>query len=149
MAVHKAAIIIIIIALICSFITIASSVPFIVLHGKFVRVFCRVSNSKISGKLKWKVAFFFPAGIGDKCSNSGVKHFTELLSDWSGSQGYCLYVPLFIFSPCLKFCVCLIPYWCLFREIGNGSWDSWTMPLLDQVIIYMNMFQLPRMVNFV
>lgn len=30
-------------------------------------------------------------GIGDKCSNRGVTQFTELLSNWSGSQGYCMY----------------------------------------------------------
>ncbi|XP_019226155.1 PREDICTED: palmitoyl-protein thioesterase 1-like isoform X2 [Nicotiana attenuata] len=57
---------------------ISSSVPFIVLHG-----------------------------IGDQCSHNGVKRFTEELSEWSKSEGYCL-------------------------EIGNGSWDSWFMTLEDQ-----------------
>ncbi|XP_061375917.1 uncharacterized protein LOC133318006 isoform X2 [Gastrolobium bilobum] len=64
-----------------AFITVAQSVPFIVLHG-----------------------------IGDKCKNRGIQNFVKLLSDWSGSQGYCL-------------------------EIGNGSWDSFTMPLLKQTAI--------------
>ncbi|XP_059275898.1 uncharacterized protein LOC132030331 isoform X1 [Lycium ferocissimum] len=59
-------------------IPISSSIPFIVLHG-----------------------------IGDQCSHHGVKRFTEELSQWSKSEGYCL-------------------------EIGNGSWDSWFMTLQDQ-----------------
>ncbi|OIW01161.1 hypothetical protein TanjilG_17718 [Lupinus angustifolius] len=62
-----------------AFITVAQSLPFVVLHG-----------------------------IGDKCKHQGIYHFIELLSDWSESQGYCI-------------------------EIGNGSWDSWTMPLTKQI----------------
>ncbi|XP_019461080.1 PREDICTED: palmitoyl-protein thioesterase 1-like isoform X1 [Lupinus angustifolius] len=64
-----------------AFITVAQSLPFVVLHG-----------------------------IGDKCKHQGIYHFIELLSDWSESQGYCI-------------------------EIGNGSWDSWTMPLTKQTAI--------------
>ncbi|KAK4266716.1 hypothetical protein QN277_023602 [Acacia crassicarpa] len=63
------------------FISSALSIPFIVLHG-----------------------------LGDECKNRAVKHFTELLSNWSGSQGYCI-------------------------QIGDGSWDSWTMPLMEQTTI--------------
>uniref|UniRef100_M1CGI7 Palmitoyl-protein thioesterase n=1 Tax=Solanum tuberosum TaxID=4113 RepID=M1CGI7_SOLTU len=29
-------------------------------------------------------------GISDKCSNGGITHFTELLSNWSGSSGHCM-----------------------------------------------------------
>ncbi|KAK9911029.1 hypothetical protein M0R45_034955 [Rubus argutus] len=60
--------------------------------------------------LTLSVPFIVFHGIGDKCSNGGVTRFTEFLSNWSGSQGHCI-------------------------EIGDGSWDSWTMPLLEQTAI--------------
>ncbi|GER31169.1 alpha/beta-Hydrolases superfamily protein [Striga asiatica] len=56
------------------------------------------------------VPFVVFHGISDNCKNKGITHFTTLLSDWSGSQGYCI-------------------------EIGNGAWDSWTMPFLKQTAI--------------
>ncbi|KAL2234074.1 UNVERIFIED_CONTAM: Palmitoyl-protein thioesterase 1 [Sesamum indicum] len=51
-------------------------------------------------------SFFVPITF----RNRGVAHFTTLLSNWSGSQGYCI-------------------------EIGNGAWDSWTMPFFKQTAI--------------
>ncbi|XP_042505215.1 palmitoyl-protein thioesterase 1-like isoform X2 [Macadamia integrifolia] len=63
------------------FITVSYSVPFVVLYG-----------------------------ISDRCSNQGVSKFIELLSNWSGSKGYCI-------------------------EIGDGAWDSWVMPLQEQTEI--------------
>lgn len=49
-------------------------------------------------------------GVADKCTHKGVKHFTESLSKWSNSQGYCI-------------------------EIGDGVWDSWFMPFSEQTQI--------------
>ncbi|KAK7309067.1 hypothetical protein RJT34_05506 [Clitoria ternatea] len=49
-------------------------------------------------------------GISDQCSHRGVKRFTEQLSIFAGVEGYCV-------------------------EVGNGSWDSWFMPLKEQTEI--------------
>ncbi|KAL4567216.1 hypothetical protein LXL04_022792 [Taraxacum kok-saghyz] len=49
-------------------------------------------------------------GVADSCTKKGVKHFTDLLSEWSNSTGYCI-------------------------EIGNGVWDSWFMPFDQQTDI--------------
>ncbi|KAL8238502.1 hypothetical protein R6Q59_015069 [Mikania micrantha] len=49
-------------------------------------------------------------GVADSCTKKGVTHFTDLLSEWSNTQGYCI-------------------------EIGNGVWDSWFMPFEDQIDI--------------
>ncbi|KAI3700913.1 hypothetical protein L2E82_45554 [Cichorium intybus] len=67
-------------------------------------------------------------GIADGCAKKGVKHFTELLSKWSNTHGYCI-------------------------EIGNGVMDSWFMPFEKQTEIacekVKNMSQLSEGYNIV
>lgn len=60
------------------------------------------------------------AGIGDQCSNRGVKQFTEELRNFSATEGYCMYGAVFFFSP--KY-VCFLPliYVILLEIIANSS----------------------------
>ncbi|OIV92785.1 hypothetical protein TanjilG_00919 [Lupinus angustifolius] len=53
------------------------------------------------------IPFILIHGIADQCDHPGVKKLTEKLISFSGVEGYCV-------------------------EVGNGSWDSWLMPLLNQ-----------------
>ncbi|CAL5381287.1 unnamed protein product [Camellia sinensis] len=63
----------------------------------------------------WRMASLMAANsslmwLSEKCSTRGVKRLIKLLSKSSDSEGYCI-------------------------EIGNGIWDSWFMPLLEQTTI--------------
>ncbi|KAH1223524.1 Palmitoyl-protein thioesterase 1 [Glycine max] len=60
------------------------------------------------------IPFIVIHGIGDQCSNRGVKKFTQQLSSFSGAEGY---FSLFL------------------QPVGNGSWDSWFKPLKEQAEI--------------
>ncbi|TXG74547.1 hypothetical protein ES288_1Z034500v1 [Gossypium darwinii] len=81
------------------------------------------------------IPFIVIHGIGDQCANRGVKQFTELLTNFSGSKGYCLYVyassAFFLFLSFFHNCEFDFPFRTC-REIGGGTWDSWFMPLEEQ-----------------
>ncbi|XVF52564.1 hypothetical protein PTKIN_Ptkin05aG0028500 [Pterospermum kingtungense] len=62
----------------------------------------------ITTQYSHSIPFIVIHGIADQCSHRGVKQFTELLTNFSGSKGYCI-------------------------EVGDGTWDSWFMPLEEQV----------------
>lgn len=76
-----------------SFIPASVSVPFIVLHGTilFFSHFneCFFAFFGDFWLYVW-LLFVAAAGIGDQCSNKGMKKFIEELSQWSNSKGYCL-----------------------------------------------------------
>ncbi|KAJ4954961.1 hypothetical protein NE237_011744 [Protea cynaroides] len=58
----------------------------------------------------YSVPFIVLHGIGNQCSTQELSNFTKLLSDLSGSKGYCI-------------------------EVGNGIWDSWVKPIQEQAEI--------------
>ncbi|KAG6539060.1 hypothetical protein ZIOFF_004213 [Zingiber officinale] len=64
----------------------------------------------ISAPSSSSIPFVVFHGIADQCDSKEVSQFPQLLSNWSGSKGYCI-------------------------EIGDGFWDSWFMPLYKQAEI--------------
>ncbi|PIM99351.1 Palmitoyl protein thioesterase [Handroanthus impetiginosus] len=78
----------------------------------FLTIFTVISIVELSfiSRTAHSIPFVVFHGISDNCRHKGITQFTTLLSSWSGSKGYCI-------------------------EIGNGAWDSWTMPFLKQTAI--------------
>ncbi|KAL8495659.1 hypothetical protein ACS0TY_019681 [Phlomoides rotata] len=76
----------------------------------FLIVFTLVFGLFSISRTAFSIPFVVFHGISDSCRNKGITQFTTLLSNWSGSPGYCI-------------------------EIGNGVWDSWTMPFMKQIAI--------------
>ncbi|OWM90795.1 hypothetical protein CDL15_Pgr011555 [Punica granatum] len=95
----------------------ARSVPFVVFHVAPGRIFKRIFIGGAVTFLGSRDVEEEDEGFGgswqsisDACSSKGVTRFTELLSNWSSAEGHCI-------------------------EIGDGAWDSWTMPLTEQTAI--------------
>ncbi|KAK4742045.1 hypothetical protein SAY87_000046 [Trapa incisa] len=72
--------------------------------------FCVMAFFLVALPSSRSLPFIVLHGIGDQCVNRGLKKFTEELSEYSGAEGFCI-------------------------EVGDGSWDSWFMPLEEQAAV--------------
>jgi palmitoyl-protein thioesterase len=76
----------------------------------FQVVLCLCISVAVFVPVSHSLPFVLLHGINDACSSQKVKAFTDQLREVSGVEGYCI-------------------------EVGNGFWDSWFMPMEQQVKI--------------